>query len=127
MQQTMVVEEVLDRPSRPDHQTTDTGAHTAASAATAVLVARASSGDQVAWDQLVARYGGLVWAAARAHGLGPQDAGEVSQVTWLLLTQHLAALRQPQRLGSWLLQTASREADRMRRLRGHQAPSPPRS
>jgi DNA-directed RNA polymerase specialized sigma24 family protein len=55
-------------------------------------VARASAGDQGAWDQLVARYGGLVWAVARAHGLRHADASEVSQVTWLLLTQHLASL-----------------------------------
>lgn len=118
MQQTMVVEDVLDRPSRADRQVDDTGDHTAALAETSELVARASSGDQVAWDQLVTRYGGLVWAVARARGLGPVDAGVVSQVTWLLLTQHLAALKEPERLGLWLLRTAMREAYRMRRLRG---------
>jgi DNA-directed RNA polymerase specialized sigma24 family protein len=122
--QTMVVEDVLDRPSRTDRQEQDTGEQTAVSAGTAELVAQASAGEQVAWDQLVARYGRLVWAVARAHGLGPADAGEVSQVTWLLLTQHLGALRQPERLGSWLLRTASREADRMRRLRGCAVASP---
>ena len=116
--QTMVVEDVLRRPSRADRQAQDTGGHTAASAGTCELVARANTGDQVAWDQLVARYGGLVWAVARAHGLGPADAGEVSQVTWLRLAQHLGALQQPERLGSWLLGTATREAYRMGRLRG---------
>jgi DNA-directed RNA polymerase specialized sigma24 family protein len=122
--QTMVLEDVLDCPSRVNRQVDDTGEHTAASAGTSELVARASSGDQVAWDQLVARYGGLVWAVARAHGLGPADAGQVSQLTWLLLTQHLGALRQPERLGSWLLGTASREAYRMGRLRGCEVASP---
>jgi GrpB-like predicted nucleotidyltransferase (UPF0157 family) len=117
-------EEVLDRPCRASRQVDDTGEHTGASAGTAELVARAGSGDQVAWDQLVARYGGLVWAVARAHGLSPRDASQVSQVTWLLLTQHLGALRQPERLGSWLLGTATREASRMGRLRGCQVPSP---
>jgi hypothetical protein len=116
--QTMVVEDVLDRPSRADHQTNNAGDQSALSAGTCELVARASTGDQVAWNQLVARYGGMVWAVARARGLGAHDAGEVSQVTWLLLTQHLGALQQPERLGVWLLRTASREADRMRRLRG---------
>ena len=118
MQQTMVLEEVLDRPSRTDRQVDDTGDHTAAWAGISELVARASSGDQVAWDQLVERYGGMVWAVARARGLGPHDAGDVSQVTWLLLSQHLAALNEPERLGVWLFRTASREAYRMRRLRG---------
>jgi DNA-directed RNA polymerase specialized sigma24 family protein len=116
--QTMVLEEDLDRPSRADRQVDDTSEHTAASAGTSELVARASTGDQVAWDQLVERYGGMVWAVARARGLGPHDAGTVSQVTWLLLTQHLGTLQQPERLGVWLLRTASREGYRMRRLRG---------
>jgi DNA-directed RNA polymerase specialized sigma24 family protein len=94
----------------------------AAPAETAELVARARNGDRVAWDGLVDRYGGMVWAVARAHGLAARDAGDVSQVTWLLLTQHLASLRQPERLEAWLLRTATREAYRMRRLRGYEQP-----
>ena len=124
MQQTRVLEDVLDRPSRADRQTNDTGDHTTASAGTSELVARASAGDQVAWDQLVERYGGMVWAVARTHGLGRSDASEVSQVTWLLLTQHLAALKEPERLGVWLLRTALREAYRMGRLRGCKVATP---
>jgi len=124
MQQTRVLEDVLDRLSRADRQTNDTGDHATASAGTSELVARASAGDQVAWEQLVERYGGMVWAVALARGLGPHDACDVSQVTWLLLTQHLGALQQPERLGSWLLRTATREADRMRRLRGCVGPTP---
>jgi DNA-directed RNA polymerase specialized sigma24 family protein len=95
-------------------------------AATSQLVARANLGDRAAWDQLVDRYGGMVWAVARAQGLRPDDAAGVSQVTWLLLTQHLGSLRQPERLGVWLLTTATREAYRMGRLRGRAARrSPP--
>jgi DNA-directed RNA polymerase specialized sigma24 family protein len=124
MQQTMVLEDGLDRRLPANHQAPDTGGHVAASTGTSELVARASAGEQGAWDQLVERYGGLVWAVARAHGLGHADASDVSQVTWLLLTQHLDALQQPERLGSWLLGTARREADRMRRLRGCEVPTP---
>jgi DNA-directed RNA polymerase specialized sigma24 family protein len=94
----------------------------AAPAETAELVARARNGDRVAWDGLVDSYGGMVWAVARVHGLAARDAGDVSQVTWLLLTQHLASLRQPERLEAWLLRTATREAYRMRRLRGYEQP-----
>jgi DNA-directed RNA polymerase specialized sigma24 family protein len=104
--------------SQTDRPTSNPGDHTAASAGISELVARASTGDQGAWDQLVERYGGMVWAAARARGLGRNDASQVSQVTWLLLTQHLGSLQQPERLGVWLLRTALREAYRMRRLRG---------
>jgi Sigma-70 region 2 len=123
MQQTTVLEEGRDRHPRANHQAPDTGGHAAASAGTSQLVARASAGEQGAWDQLVDRYGGLVWAVARAHGLGRDDASDVSQVTWLLLAQHLDALRQPERLGSWLLRTATREAYRMGRLRGCEIPT----
>ena len=94
----------------------------AAPVGTAELVARARNGDRVAWDGLVDRYGGTVWAVARAHGLDARDAGDVSQVTWLLLTQHLALIRQPERLEAWLLRAATREAYRMRRLRGYEQP-----
>jgi DNA-directed RNA polymerase specialized sigma24 family protein len=94
----------------------------AAAADTGELVARANLGDRAAWDQLVERYGGMVWAVARAQGLSVRDASDVSQVTWLLLTQHLAVLRQPERARAWLLRTATREAYRMRRLRGYEAP-----
>ena len=94
----------------------------AAPVGTAELVARARNGDRVAWDGLVDRYGGTVWAVARAHGLDARDAGDVSQVTWLLLTQHLALIRQPERLEAWLLRTATREAYRMRRLRVYEHP-----
>jgi DNA-directed RNA polymerase specialized sigma24 family protein len=94
----------------------------AAPVETAELVARARNGDQVAWDGLVDRYGGMVWAVARAHHLDARDAADVSQITWLLLTQHLAAIQQPERLEAWLLRTATREAYRMRRLRGYDQP-----
>jgi DNA-directed RNA polymerase specialized sigma24 family protein len=90
----------------------------------AELVARAGGGDQVAWDRLVDRYGEVVWAVARAQGLGARDASDVSQVTWLLLAQHLGALPQAERVGAWLLRTATREAYRMRRLRGYEVPGP---
>jgi len=91
---------------------------------TCELVARANTGDQGAWDQLVERYGGLVWAVARSHGLRHADASEVSQLSWLLVTQHLGLLQQPERLGSWLQRTATGEAYRMgqaARLRGSYA------
>jgi DNA-directed RNA polymerase specialized sigma24 family protein len=120
MQQTMVLDEALDRRTRAGHQAHDPSDHAAALAETSKLVAQARAGDQVAWDRLVERYGGMVWSIARAYGLSPEDAADVSQVTWLLLVQHLASLQRPERLGVWLLRTATREAFRMCRLRGRE-------
>jgi hypothetical protein len=98
MQQTAVLDAGLDRPTQVDHRPHHVGGRAPSPAATAELVARASLGEQAAWDQLVERYGAMVWTVARGHGLGLEDAAAVSQVTWLLLTQHLALLRQPERL-----------------------------
>ena len=57
MPQTAVLESGLDHRTRVDHQPQDVSNH--AVAKTAELVARASLGDQVAWDQLVERCGGV--------------------------------------------------------------------
>jgi DNA-directed RNA polymerase specialized sigma24 family protein len=126
MQQTAVLDKGPAHPTRADQQPQDPGGHAAASAATPELVAWAGLGEQAAWDQLVERYGAMVWAVARGHGLSLNDAAEVTQVTWLQLTQHLGLLARPDRLGGWLAARATREALRMRRLRGAAVPSPPR-
>src|SRR5215216_2879043 len=43
------------------------------------LVDAASAGDKQAWEELIRRFGGLVWSIARAHGLSRTDAADVSQ------------------------------------------------
>lgn len=73
-------------------------------------VAAAASGDSRAWNRLVERFSGLVWAVARSHRLNDADAADVSQTTWLRLTEHLHRLRQPERVGGWLATTARNEA-----------------
>jgi RNA polymerase sigma factor (sigma-70 family) len=86
-------------------------------AGVAELVARARQGDDRAWDEIVDRHSGMVWAVARAHGLDVQSAADVSQVTWLRLVEHLGSLRNPERVGAWLATTAKRESIRVLRLR----------
>jgi RNA polymerase sigma factor (sigma-70 family) len=70
-----------------------------------MLIRRADSGDQAAWDRLVVRYSPLVWSVARAHRL---PAADVVQTTWLRLVEHLGQLRDPERLPGWLVTTARR-------------------
>lgn len=88
----------------------------------AELVAAASMGDRDAWDALVERYTGLVWAVARGHRLSTADAAEVVQTTWLRLVEHLDRLREPERVGAWLCTTARRECLRTLRRNGRQIP-----
>lgn len=87
------------------------------------LLARAAQGDQAAWDQLVARYGRLVWSIARSFRLDDATAGDVSQTVWLRLVEHCASIRDPDRLAGWLATTTRREALRVLRNRRRHQPS----
>lgn len=83
---------------------------------------QAAAGDAEAWDTLVERFSGLVWAVARGYGLSPADAADVSQTTWLRLAEHLSRIRDPARVGVWLATTARHEAFRTLRRARRQVP-----
>jgi RNA polymerase sigma factor (sigma-70 family) len=74
------------------------------------LVRAAANGDRDAWAAIVARYAGLVWTVARSFRLSTADAADVSQTTWLRLVEHLASIKDPTALGSWLATTSRRQA-----------------
>ncbi len=86
------------------------------------LVRSAATGDQHGWDALVDKFGGMVWAVARAHRLGDADAADVAQATWLRLLEHLDELREPARVGAWLATAARRECLRILRDAHRQVP-----
>lgn len=73
------------------------------------LLEAAAAGDGAAWDSLVERFTGLLWATARAHRLSSADAADVVQTTWLRLVENLGRIQDPERLGGWLATTARRE------------------
>jgi len=73
------------------------------------LLRRAAGGDEQAWDALVDRFAGLVWAVARGHGLNQADAAEISRTTWLRLAESLSSIGVPDRLGAWLATSVRRE------------------
>ena len=87
------------------------------------LVRAAASGDETAWNAIVDRFQGLVWATARGHRLSHADAADVAQTTWLRLVEHLDRIREPERLGAWLATTARHECLRHIRLHGRELPS----
>jgi RNA polymerase sigma factor (sigma-70 family) len=88
----------------------------------AALVRAATSGDERAWSALVDRFAKLVWAIARNHRLGADDAAEVSQTTWLRLAEHIDRLQDPSKVGGWLATTARHESLRVLRGAGRQIP-----
>ena len=75
----------------------------------AELVRSASEGDQAAWNTIVDRFNGLLWAIVRAHRLNPSDGAEVAQTTWLRLVENLDRIREPERVGAWLATTTRHE------------------
>lgn len=92
-------------------------------AGVAELVRAAGEGSQRAWDELVDRYSGLVWAVCRAHRLSDADAADVSQTAWLRLVEHLGRVRDPERVGAWLATTTRHECLRVLRRSGRQVPT----
>ena len=84
----------------------------------AALVRAAAAGDRTGWDELVARYTGLLWSVARAHRLDDATAADVVQTTWVRLLEHLSDLREPAAVGGWLATTARHECLRVIRA-GH--------
>ncbi len=87
------------------------------------MISAASGGDEAAWEEIVDRFAGLVWATARAHRLAPAEAADVAQTTWLRLVENLDRIKDPERLGAWLATTARRECLRHIRLRGRELPT----
>ena len=79
----------------------------------AELLRAAAGGDQAAWNAIVDRFSGLVWATARAHRLSQADAADVAQTTWLRLVESLDRIHEPDRLGAWLATTARNESLRV--------------
>jgi RNA polymerase sigma factor (sigma-70 family) len=77
------------------------------------LLSTAARGDERAWDELLDRFGSMIWAIARAHRLGDADAADVTQATWTALLTHLDQLNDPDRVGAWLATTARRECLRL--------------
>jgi RNA polymerase sigma factor (sigma-70 family) len=66
----------------------------------------------------VDRFQGLVYSTARRYGLGEDDAGDVFQTTFQSLVRSLDRIESGQALPRWLAVTASREALRIRRIKG---------
>lgn len=85
------------------------------------VVRAAGEGDQVAWEELVARHASLVWSVVRGFHFNDEDAADVVQNTWLRLTMHLGAIRTPEALPRWLATTARHECLKLLRWGREQA------
>lgn len=82
---------------------------------TPVDLQRVRSGDPSAWDEILRRYGKLVYATVRSFRLQEADALDAVQTTWLRLAENADQVQSPERLGGWLTTTARRECLRILR------------
>jgi RNA polymerase sigma factor (sigma-70 family) len=82
---------------------------------TADLLLGISNRDPASWDEILRRYGQLVWATARSLRLQEADALDAVQMTWLRLAENAHRIQFPERLGGWLKTTARRECLRILR------------
>ncbi len=76
------------------------------------LLQRVIDGDQWAWDEIVGRFGGLVWSVARSYRLG-SSTDDVVQTVWLRLAENCDRIRDADRLAAWLATTTRNEALRV--------------
>lgn len=88
-----------------------------------VIVAAAAGGDEEAWNQLVGRFGRLVWSICHAYGLNATDAADVFQFTWIRLLENINTIRQPSALPGWLATTCRRECMTILRRARRYAPT----
>ena len=84
------------------------------------LVQACVAGSQDAWEEIVERYGRLVYSIPRRYGLSPDDADDVFQNVFIVLCRRLSDLRDQTRLSSWLITTTHRECWRLGKLSAKQ-------
>jgi RNA polymerase sigma factor (sigma-70 family) len=95
------------------------------SASISSLVREARCGDHQAWDELVHRYAPLLTGVCLRLRLSPAEAQDVAQAVWLRLVEHIAEIREPGSLPSWLATTARREGFRVMAARRRTVPHDP--
>lgn len=74
------------------------------------LLREVRAGDEYAWSRLVGRYERLVFSVALRNGVGPEDAADITQQTFIELLESIDRVRDDERLASWLMTVARRLA-----------------
>lgn len=82
------------------------------------LIQACQRGEQVAWNELVERYGRLIYSIPRRYGLSEADSDDVFSAVWTVAFRKLNELRDDTRLSAWLITTTHRETWRVGKKRG---------
>jgi len=77
--------------------------------------------DAGAWDEILRRFGRLVYSIPRRYGFSDADADDVFQVVLTILFRKLETIRDRDRLSAWLIRTTHRECYRIGKKSGRYA------
>jgi len=77
------------------------------------LIRACRRGDVGAWQGLLDRYERLVFSVPRRYGLSPEDAADITQLTFTILIQSMDTLSEDSNLGAWLITVARRHSWRL--------------
>ena len=85
------------------------------------LVQACLDGDAAAWDEILRRFGRLVYSIPRRYGFSDADADDVFQAVLTILFRKLDTVRDRDRLSAWLIRTTHRECYRIGKRSGRYA------
>jgi RNA polymerase sigma factor (sigma-70 family) len=77
------------------------------------LIRSCRKGKVEAWKRLLDKYERIVYSIPRRYGLSPDDAADVTQLTFTILVESLDKLPEDSRLGGWLTTVARRHTWRL--------------
>jgi RNA polymerase sigma factor (sigma-70 family) len=82
------------------------------------LVRGCLAGEEAAWRTLILGYERLIYSIPVGYGMGTDEADDIFQAVCVALMESLPSLRDPERLGQWLVVTTRRMCwERWRRNR----------
>jgi RNA polymerase sigma factor (sigma-70 family) len=81
------------------------------------LVSRCLGGDSLAWEALIMRYRRLIFSIPNRFGFAPSDCSDVFQTVCVKLIEHLADLRDEEKVSAWLITTTTRHCIHVRSLK----------
>lgn len=77
------------------------------------LVAGCLRGDELAWHELIDKYGRLVYSIAHHYKLDQPEKDDVFQNVFMIVLKRLDTLQNPKTLPAWLMTITHREAQRV--------------
>lgn len=106
--------------SRADRRARSQCSNDAVQQETAELVQRAAAGDELAWRQLIDRFGQLLRHVSSTYRLGDAEAEDAVATTWSKLVEQIGSLRDGRAVAGWLVTTLRRECIARARMRSRE-------